>query len=232
MTLARRRVQVVSAAVLGAVLAANMAAASPAVGDMRLSIELTPDVPEPLDSGFLSSLLNNRVSYRLILLARQSGSVIVTELEGPGPEYRCRNVVDAMRKDGRVLSIHLDTYTAMCAVRGAVPRRTLDLRPPDLRSLDAADSDAEAVTIAAAPSGLEENPAARPPLGGFAALCWAARHPAQAWRVFFPAELDGDDLTPENPERAVGDATPEALAEPAEVGANAAPLPLARKTGG
>jgi hypothetical protein len=202
MRFARRRVQVVSAAVLAAVLVGNIAAASPAVCDMRLSIELTPDVPDPLDSGFLSSLLNNQVSYRLTLLARQPGSVIVTELEGPGPEYRCRNVVEAMRKDGRVRSI----------------RTTLDLRSPDLRSLDAADSDAaEAVTIAAAPSGLEENPDARPPLGGFASLYWAARHPAQSWRVFFPVELDGYDLTP---------------AEPAEVGANAAPPPLARKTGG
>jgi hypothetical protein len=99
---------VASAALLAAVLAGNVAAASPAMCDMRLSIELTPDVPEPPDAGFLSSLLNNQVSYRLILLGRQSGSVIVTELAGPGPEYRCRNVVEAMRKDGRVLSIHVD----------------------------------------------------------------------------------------------------------------------------
>lgn len=184
---ATRRAQVVSAAVLAAVLAGNIDAdaASPAVCDMRLSIELTPDVPDPPDAGFLSSLLNNQVSYRLTLLARQPGSVIVTELEGPGPEYRCQNVVEAMRKDGRVLSIR--------AVSGSVPRRTLDLRPPDLRSPDAADSDAaeaEAVTIAAAPA-LEENPDARPPVGGFVSLYWAARHPAQAWRVLLPVELDG-----------------------------------------
>jgi hypothetical protein len=99
---------VVCAALLATVLAGNVAAAAPAMCDLRLSIELTPDVPEPPDTGFLSSLLNNQVSYRLTLLGLQSGSVIVTELAGPGPEYRCRNVVDAMRKDGRVLSIHVD----------------------------------------------------------------------------------------------------------------------------
>jgi hypothetical protein len=193
---ARRKVGVMSAALLAAVLASNIAAASPAVCNMRLSIELTPDVPDPLDSGFLSSLLNNQVNYRLTLLGRQPGSVIVTELAGPGPEYRCRNVVEAMRKDGRVLSIHLDQDTAMGAVSRGVRRGTLDLWPPDLRSLDVAalqqtetssDSDAaEAVTIAAAPLVLEEKPDAQPSLGGFASLYWAARHPAEAWRVFLP----------------------------------------------
>jgi hypothetical protein len=219
---ARRKGAVLRAALLATVLASNIAAASPAVCNMRLSIELTPDVPDPLDSGFLSSLLNNQVSYRLTLLGRQPGSVIVTELAGPGPEYRCQNVVEAMRKDGRVLSIHFDQDTAM--------RATLDLRPPELRSLDVVDlqqidtssdsDDAEAVTITAAPLVLEEKPDAQPSLGGLASLYWAARHPTQAWRVFLPIQL------------AAGDATPQALAEPDDVGANPAPLTLAHNTGG
>jgi hypothetical protein len=168
---ARHKVGVMSAALLAAVLASNIAAASPAVCNLRLSIELTPDVPDPFDSGFLSSLLNNQVSYRLTLLGRQPGSVIVTELVGPGPGYRCQNVVEAMRKDGRVLSIHLDQ---------------------DQQTDTSSDSDAaEAVTIAAAPLVLEEKPDAQPSLGGFASLYWAARHPAEAWRVFLPIQLDG-----------------------------------------
>jgi hypothetical protein len=241
---ARRNVGVVSGALLAAVLASNIAAASPAVCNMRLTIELTPDVPNPLDSGFLSSLLNNQASYRLTLLGRQRGSVIVTELAGPGPEYRCRNVVEAMRKDGRVLSIDLDqdsAMPAMPAVSGGVPRGTLDLRPPELRSLDVADvpqidtssdsDDAEAVTIAAAPLVLEEMRDAQPSLGGLASLFWAARHPTQAWRVFLPIQLDGYDLSPENPERDAGDATPEALAEQRDVGENPAPITLAHNTG-
>jgi hypothetical protein len=231
------------AAILAAVLGSNAAAASPAVCDMRLSIELTPDVPDPLDSGFLSSLLNNQVSYRLTLLGREPGSVIVTELAGPGPEYRCRNVVEAMRRDGRVLSIHLDGDTAMRAVSGGVRGTTLDLRPPELRSLDVADlqqtdttsdSDAaEAVTITDALWALEEAPDSQPSIGGFASLYWAARHPAQAWRVLLPVQLDGYDLSPEGPlERDAGDATPQALAEQRDVGADPAPIWLAHNTGG
>jgi hypothetical protein len=242
MMFARRRVGAVSAALLAAVLAGDVAAASPAMCSVRLSIELTPDVPDPLDSGFLSSLLNNQLSYRLTLLGRQPGSVIVTELEGPGPEYRCRNVVEAMRRDGRVQSIRLDQESAMDAVNGGVPRRSLDLRPPDVRNLEVADlqqivasrdsDDAEAVTIAAAPLVLEEKPDAQPSLGGFASLYWAARHPAQAWRILLPVHLDGYDPSPESRERAAGGTTPEALAEERDTDANPAPITLAHNTSG
>jgi len=45
---------------LAAVLVSNIAIASPAVCNMRLSVELTPDVPNPVDLGFLSSLLSNQ----------------------------------------------------------------------------------------------------------------------------------------------------------------------------
>lgn len=199
---AGRQAAAAGAALLSAVLASSIAEASPATCNMRLTVELTPDVPEPLNSGFLSSLLSNQVNYRLTLLGQQPGSVIVAELAGPGPEYRCRNVIEAMRRDGRVLSIHLDQDTAMRAV--GLPRGGLDLRPPDLRTLDIAaapqigtspdSDDAVAVTIAAAPLVLEEKSDAQPPLGGFASLRWAARHPTQAWRVFLPMQLDGDDL--------------------------------------
>jgi hypothetical protein len=82
-------------------------AATPALCDMRLSIELTPDVPNPRDAGFLSSLLNNHPDYSLTLERQDNGSVIVLDLMGPGPEYRCRNVVETMRRDARVLSVHV-----------------------------------------------------------------------------------------------------------------------------
>jgi hypothetical protein len=198
---AGRKVAVVGAALL-AVALASIAAASPPTCHIRLTVELTPDVPEPLDAGFLSSLLSNQVNYRLTLLGQQPGSVIVAELAGPGPEYRCRNVIEAMRKDGRVLSIHLGQDTAMRAV--SLPRSGLDLRPTDLRTRDVAaasqidtspDSDnAVAVTIAAAPLVLEQKFDAQPPLVGFASSCRAARHSTQARRVFLPIQLDRDDL--------------------------------------
>jgi len=42
---------ILGAALLAAVLVNNVAAASPAVCSMRLSVELTPDVPNPLNVG-------------------------------------------------------------------------------------------------------------------------------------------------------------------------------------
>jgi len=99
---------IVCTAMLAAAFVGTGAAAAPPVCEKRLSVELTPDVPNPLDPGFLSSLLSNQVSYRLTLLGRRPGSVIVVELTGPGPEYLCQNVVETMRKDGRVLAIHRD----------------------------------------------------------------------------------------------------------------------------
>ncbi len=80
-------------------------AASPTSCDIRLGVVLTPDVPNPRDYGFLSSLLSNHPSYRLTLLQQDSGSVLVLDLSGPGPEYRCRNVIRTIRRDARVLSV-------------------------------------------------------------------------------------------------------------------------------
>jgi hypothetical protein len=73
------------------------------------------------------------------------------------------------------------------------PRRTLDLRPPDLRSLHS--DEAEAVTIAAAPLLLGEEPDTHLSVAGIASLYWAARHPRQAWRVFLPVQLDEYDAS-------------------------------------
>ena len=95
--------------------------------------------------------------------------------------------------------------TAAHAV-AAAPRGTLDLRPPDLRSLHiqnlqpvaaSSDSDeaAEDVTIAAAPLLLPDRPDTHPSLAGIASLYWAARHPPQAWRVLLPIQLDGYEAT-------------------------------------
>ena len=65
----------------------------------------------------------------------------------------------------------------------------LDLRAPDLQSLP----ETEAVTIAGAPFLPEQKADTHPSLGGIASLYWAARHPTQAWRVFLPVQLDGND---------------------------------------
>jgi hypothetical protein len=71
----------------------------------RLVVELTPDVPDPRDDAFLSSLLSNEVEYRLTFRGESAHSDIFLELTGPGPAYRCEEVIRSMRKDGRVVSI-------------------------------------------------------------------------------------------------------------------------------
>jgi hypothetical protein len=101
-----RRRGVLGALILVALLGGEAAVAGqPAPCNMRLSVELTPDVPDPRDVGFLSSLLGDHPDFELSLRRMRHGSVIVLELTGPGPDYRCQDVVEAMRKDGRVLSV-------------------------------------------------------------------------------------------------------------------------------
>jgi hypothetical protein len=95
------------AAVPLAVLASGAAAAAPAAScDRLLAVQLTPDVPDSRDASFVSSLLGNHPGYHLTARRQRDGSGLVFELTGPPSEYLCESVVEAMRKDGRVLSIH------------------------------------------------------------------------------------------------------------------------------
>jgi hypothetical protein len=95
--------------IVGAVLIATALAASTAVAQVpptchrHLSVELTPDVPNPRDLAFLSSLLT-QPGFQLAW-AGQNGSAVELELSGPGPDDQCRAVIAAMRKDTRVQSI-------------------------------------------------------------------------------------------------------------------------------
>jgi hypothetical protein len=88
-----------------ALVCGSSTAAPPEPCDIRLVVTLTPDVPNPGDDEFLSSLLSDNTGYELTLQQRPSSSVVIVELIGPGPDYRCRSVVDDMRKDARVVSI-------------------------------------------------------------------------------------------------------------------------------
>jgi hypothetical protein len=72
---------------------------------MRLSVEVTPDVPDPGDGGFLSSLLGNNAGYQLLLLRVVDDTHVDVQLQGPGPAERCQAVVDSMSNDARVVSI-------------------------------------------------------------------------------------------------------------------------------
>jgi hypothetical protein len=101
-----KRLGLLSATLLAQVVGLGSAsAAAPEPCDKHLSVELTPDVPNPRDLAFLSSLMTIP-GYQLVW-REQNGTVIELELTGPGPEDQCRAVIAAMRKDGRVQSIHV-----------------------------------------------------------------------------------------------------------------------------
>ena len=72
---------------------------------MRLSVEVTPDVPNPSDGGFISSLLGNHAGYQLYLVRVVDDSHVDLQLQGPGTVESCEAVVDGMRNDGRIQSI-------------------------------------------------------------------------------------------------------------------------------
>jgi len=94
-------------AVLAVVGGPSPAAAQETVCDARLTVELSPSVPRAGDDGFISSLLNNHFAYHLELLRQDDSSTIEVDLSGPGPSYRCQNVIESMRKDARVESIRV-----------------------------------------------------------------------------------------------------------------------------
>jgi hypothetical protein len=88
-----------------AFITSAVANAAPAPCDKNLSVELTPDVPNPRDLAFLSSLLT--IPGSQLIWRQQVGNVIELELTGPGPDDQCRAVIAAMRKDSRVQSIQV-----------------------------------------------------------------------------------------------------------------------------
>ncbi len=149
-------------------------AASPGPCEMRLGVVLTPDVPDPRDPGFLSSLLSNHPGYRLTLLEQDPGSSLVLDLLGPGPEYQCRNVIETMRRDARVLSVDVQMEP--------VPVRAL--------SVDTADSDDEQAVAVTAPV-VQDKSNTHLSLAGLGSLFWAAGHPAQAWKIVTPVQPGG-----------------------------------------
>jgi hypothetical protein len=98
-------------------------------------------------------------------------------------------------------------YEDAASRKASIPTgRTLDLRLPDPRRVYVphrqqasmlVDSDEEqAVSIVTAPLLPEERSDIHLSLSGIGSLFWAARHPAQAWRVLLPIEPgDGPDIS-------------------------------------
>jgi len=116
--------------------------------DLRVRIELTRDVPQLLDTGFVSSLLSTQASYWLILRQQDpyDPSAITADLMGPGPEAGCRQVVEAMRKDARVVRVEVQGDVDESA---APPVST----PWPMRSVQPASTGQPMGTVEAGPDG-------------------------------------------------------------------------------
>jgi dolichol-phosphate mannosyltransferase len=71
----------------------------------RLAVSLSPEVPNPRDPAFLSSLAGEP-GFRLVWLGHSDMSQTL-ELIGPGPAYRCTREIERMRSDARVLDIRV-----------------------------------------------------------------------------------------------------------------------------
>ena len=98
----------VTAASLGLLVAGIVYSDEPMIAPkcaMRLSVEVTPDVPNPSDGGFISSLLGNHAGYQLYLVRVVDDSHVDLQLQGSGTVESCEEVVDGMRNDGRIQSI-------------------------------------------------------------------------------------------------------------------------------
>ena len=87
-------------------LCATASAAAPAPCQVRLTVELTPDVPEPADAGFLGSLLSNQVNYRLTLRHERSQS----SSGSPSGSVGKTDTLDEMR--GRIWSPEMNRFNS------------------------------------------------------------------------------------------------------------------------
>jgi hypothetical protein len=118
--------------VLPVAQADSNAQASPvALCDMRLRVELTPDVPDPRDAGFVASLLSNHPDYRLILQRQdpENSSIVGLDLTGPGSEAGCQEVVASMRKDARVVFVEVQWDAAGATLTGSTAQPMRGMQP-------------------------------------------------------------------------------------------------------
>jgi hypothetical protein len=87
-------------------------------------------------------------------------SFIQLDLTGPGPLDHCEDVVETMRRDGRVLSVYPepeeDNTVSVAADRSERPAK-------------------ESARVDVSPFG-------------FGSLYWAALHPSQSWRIVLPVD--------------------------------------------
>ena len=98
------RVDSLVAATLAVALAAgNVEAAEQGACDVRVAVELTPDVPNARDPGFLDSLMADP-SF-LLTWVSDTDSGIVVDLTGPGPGERCKDALKELSRNTHVLNV-------------------------------------------------------------------------------------------------------------------------------
>ena len=97
-------------------------AGTPASCDERLTVKVTSEVDNPADLGFLGSLLSGHPGYRLEIQQHDEPSVMVLGLTGPADQ--CRDVIETMRKDKRVVSVRVDSEdTQVVSMAVPVPKK-------------------------------------------------------------------------------------------------------------
>jgi hypothetical protein len=74
---------------------------------LEMILELTPDVPNVRDPGFVSSLLSSQGGFHLYLQHVVDDTHLDMLILGPGARRDCRAAIEAMRKDARVKSIQV-----------------------------------------------------------------------------------------------------------------------------
>lgn len=67
----------------------------------RLLVTLTPDVPNPKAPSFLDSLSADPLFQ--LTWERATQNSVILDLTGPLPEYRCRDEIRRIRRDGRIV---------------------------------------------------------------------------------------------------------------------------------
>jgi hypothetical protein len=99
---------------------------------MRLRVELAPDIANPRDAGVISSLVTSYPDYQLSLEHSdlENSSVLALSLRGPGPEAGCREVVQSMRRNARVVSVEVQADATGTGLTMRTEQPLGSVRPP------------------------------------------------------------------------------------------------------
>ena len=151
--------------VLALFAAGRAHAAAPASCEVRLAVAVTPAVPNASDLKFLNSLVSDHPNYRLTVQQHEGDSLVTVNLSGPGTAEQCRDVIDAIRKDGRIASVRVE----------------------------AEDTEVVSMSVSAQK---KKQPKVQVSCRGIGSLFWAAKHPAESWRVLAPIQPGDEETCP------------------------------------